>query len=386
MVWLHGGIFTHGTGNEMVFNGDILAKSEKVVVVIVTHRLGLTGFLDLRALEAGGVAGSANAGMLDIVEALRWVRDNIASFGGDPDRVTIFGQSGGSAKVSTLSAMPAARGLFHRAIMQSGPLRRLATPDLAARVRDLTLRALGTRDLDELRSIPLEDLMTAQRRVMDEVSPIVGGSVESLPGFGPALDDVDIPEHPFDEAPSSVFDDIPLMIGWTAHEAAFMMAEFPRFTASMTDEQAVGELEALAPGEGSARFAAAAAAAPADPPHLVLARVVEEMTGFRGGSVRIADMVAGRGPGVWAYQFEQTTDVLGGLLGACHSLDLAYVFGTVERIPLTGSDPRRMDVSRQMMHAWASFARDGVPAVPGRWAPWTTDSRTPHVFSGSPAV
>lgn len=381
LVWLHGGAFTHGSGNEMAFNGDLLATAGDVVVVSVTHRIGITGLLDLRDEPVGGVAGSANAGMLDIVEALRWVHENIALVGGDPDNVTIAGQSGGAAKVAVLSAMPAAEGLFARGIMQSGPIGQVLTTEQAEQVRDWVLDRLGVRTAAELRALPLERLLAAQAALLASTKARFGSAaMTGMGGFAPALDPVDVPRHPFGPEGASWFARKPLLIGWASHDAALLLAEEESFTPAMTDEQVVALLDEDAPGQGRDLYDEVSAGYPAEPPHLRWARVLTDRT-MRDGSLGIAALTAAHGGQVWVYRFDQTTEVLGGLLGACHSLDLAYVFGTVDRVPLTGRDPARVEVSQAMMRAWASFARNGRPEVDGEaWRPWSATEREVHGF------
>lgn len=381
IVWLHGGGFTSGTGNELWYNGDVLASAEQLVVVTVTHRLGILGFLDLRADEVGGVAGSANAGLLDLVEALRWVQENISEFGGDPANVTIAGQSGGSGKVAALSAMPAAQDLFTRAIMQSGPIRRFATGDESTAVRDRVLSAMGATGLADLQALPVGALMEGQRAALtaDMVS-MESLSLEIVPGLAPSLDPIDLPQNPFAGDPSAAMSGRDLMIGWTDHEITSLLAGSPIFTADMTAQQAIGMLDYAAPGHGSESYAHLCSIAPDEPPHLLWTRALTNAT-FRDPSLGIAEIVSDRGGRVWAYNFQQKTDVLEGLLGSCHSLDIPFVFGTLHRIPLVGQAANLESLSREMMHAWATFARDGVPAVTGGWTEWRRDAPAVHTFS-----
>ncbi|GAA4168708.1 carboxylesterase/lipase family protein [Gryllotalpicola koreensis] len=378
LVWLHGGGFTHGSGNEMAFNGDILAQAGGLVVVTVTHRIGITGFLDLRE---HGLPDSANAGMLDIVAALEWIRDNIANFGGDPGNVTICGQSGGSGKVATLHAMPAAQPLFRRAVMMSGPFTHVARPAEAAGVRDRALSHLGAPDLDELRSLSLEQLLSAQARILAEGATRFGSAqLDRIPGFGPALDATQLPADPFSAEAIGLVAGKQLILGWTAHEAGLLLVDDPRYTTSMTPQQAIALLEEDEPGQGAAAYTELSREYPQEPPHLLWSRRISARI-MRDPAMKIAAITAQAGVPTWTYQFDQTTEVLGGLLGACHSLDLAYVFGTVDRIPLTGRDPQRIEVSRQMMYAWSHFARHG--SLGEAWRPWTHDGGQVHHF-GSP--
>jgi len=377
LVWLHGGGFTHGSGNEMAFNGDVLSAAEDIVVVSVTHRLGILGFLDLREF---GEEGSANAGMLDIVAALAWVQRNIAAFGGDPGRVTICGQSGGSGKVATLGAMPAARGLYARSIMMSGPIGRANSAEAAATLRADVARMLDAPTPDLLRALPLERLVEAQAEVLRRapLEPIGKGpervSLDEIPGFAPSRDARDLPRYPFgDDAPEQLAGRA-LMIGWTTHEAGMFLVDDPAYGPGMTADDAAARMAALPAADG-AGYAELAARHPAEPPHLLLSRRMSALM-FQDPARRIADLATARTADVWAYEFRQPTEVLGGVLGACHSLELAYVFGTVDRIPLTGRALGRLAVSREMMRAWASFARDGDPG----WARWTPEEQDVHGF------
>ena len=225
MVWLHGGGFAAGSGNDLpAFDGHNLAKRGDVVVVTLNHRLNLLGFMDL-SNHGSAYAQSGNVGMLDIVAALAWVRDNIAAFGGDPGRVTIFGQSGGGAKVSTLMGMPAAKGLFHRAIVESGSFRLSNTQERSRRLADLTLRELGVSgtDLERLQTMPYADLVRASDAVMKRENKPMGPVFDmrrmaSNLGFGPVLDGDVLPGSAFGPDAPGITADVPMIIGTTLNE------------------------------------------------------------------------------------------------------------------------------------------------------------------------
>lgn len=376
LVWLHGGAFTHGSGNEMWFNGDVLASTENIVVVTVTHRLGVLGFLDLRHADEGGERDSANAGMLDVVQALEWVRDNIERFGGDPTRVTIAGHSGGGAKVAALLAMPAARGLFCRAIMQSGSVRQFPTAEDTRATARRVMEALGNPTVDELRSFSIDRLLTGQAAAMDGFDGLALLNMTSLPGIAPSLDPVDLPAGPFDD------DDLShctLLIGGTSHELGSLLAGTPIYSTTMDDEQAVAVLDHITPGSGGEEYVVATREAPGEPTHLRFARALTNK-GFTTETTAIADAVAQGGGRVWRYRFEQPTEVLDGLLGACHGLEIPYVFGTTDRSPLTGRAAGRAALSREMMRAWGSFVKDGVPTASTEWRPWDAGTKPIHRF------
>src|SRR5882672_8776015 len=214
MVWLHGGAFHFGSGNRAVTAGGNLARRGDVVVVSVNHRLNIFGHFPLADLGGERYAHSGNAGMLDLVAALEWVRDNIEGFGGDPSNVTIFGESGGGGKVSVLLAMPAARGLFHRAVIQSGATIRVSTRERADALAAAVLKELGLghEQCDRLQSVPVEQLAAAiapaSRRVGPRRLPLLDRY-----DFGPVADGSDLPTQPFDPAAPAIADDIPLLIG-----------------------------------------------------------------------------------------------------------------------------------------------------------------------------
>jgi para-nitrobenzyl esterase len=225
MVWLHGGGFAFHSANWLVYDGTNLARHNDVVVVGVNHRLNVLGHLHLADIGGARYAHSGNSGMLDLIAALRWVRDNIAQFGGDPENVTIFGESGGGGKVSTLLAMPAARNLFHRAIIQSGAAIRLTTRERANALAEAALRHLGISQttLDRLLVAPVESLIAAISSAANAVAqpplPLLDRYV-----FGPVVDGDDLPQQPCDPEPSELFDDIPVLIGNTTDEnATYMM-------------------------------------------------------------------------------------------------------------------------------------------------------------------
>ncbi|MFF0700003.1 carboxylesterase/lipase family protein [Streptomyces tendae] len=379
LVWLHGGGYSYGSGNEMSFNGDVLAAAGDLIVVTVTHRLGLLGFLDLREL---GEAGSANAGLLDIVAALEWVQRNIRVFGGDPARVTVCGQSGGSGKVAALNAMPRARGLFARSIMMSGPFGRSHTPADAATLRARVMELAGFSTVDELRAAPMDRLLDAQAAVLRDISQLSGSGgsrgleLDSMPGFGPSHDPADLPGDSFGDEATDGVRGKRLMIGWTSHESSFLLAADPSYTTGMRPEEAAARVDALVEFDG-VTYADLAAQFPAEAPHLLFGRRMSWLM-FQKPARRITGLAAAKADGVWAYEFQQPTEVLGGLLGATHSLDLAYVFGTVDRIPLTGRSLDRHRVSRDMMRAWAAFVHTGDPG----WKPWTS-AEAVHTF-GTP--
>ncbi len=206
MVWLHGGAFAAGSGQELkAYDGENLSRRGDIVVVSLNHRLNALGYLNLAAY-GDRYASSANVGMLDIVMALEWVRDNIAVFGGDPKKVTIFGQSGGGAKVGTLMGMPSAKGLFHRAIVESGSMLRAGSQENSRRLAEFILSELNLNDssIEKLHTLPYEKIIAASGKVMQERNPFPRNGVPDfrrmadVMGFASVVDSTILPEHPFD--------------------------------------------------------------------------------------------------------------------------------------------------------------------------------------------
>lgn len=377
MVWLHGGGFSSGSANNGVYVGDRLARRGDVVVVTVNHRLGVLGFLHLGDLGGERWAGSGNAGLLDITLALAWVRDNIARFGGDPDRVMVFGQSGGGAKVSTLLAMPAARGLVHRAAIQSGPALRAVTAERADRAAHALLRALDldpARDLDRLAEVSSAALMTAAAKAM------AAGAGPSLLGFAPVLDGTTVPAHPVDPGPAPAGRDVPVLIGCTADEATFMSAFHPRFGAFTMDEVLPGLLDAWG-DRTDQRVALLRRLRPYWTPSFL--RAWSQGIGFQTSTTLLADRRADGGAAPsYAYLLSWRSGALDGILGAPHCLDLPLVFDNHDRARIGGADPDVHRLVHEVAEAWIAFARGGDPNhldLPD-WPVYTTRERSTMVF------
>ncbi len=225
MVWLHGGAFSYGSANSLRYDGTNLAHKHDVVLVAVNHRLNIFGHLDLSTVGGERFAQSGNVGVLDLVAALEWVRDNAAQFGGDAGNVTIFGQSGGGGKVSALLGMPSAKGLFHKAIIESGAGVRFADRERTTRLADAVLKhyELGVNDFDKLQALPLaklqEAIVPAQKML-----PRPRHALLDRYNFGPVVDDKVLPAHPYDPAATALSENIPLLIGGTKDEFAIYLA------------------------------------------------------------------------------------------------------------------------------------------------------------------
>jgi para-nitrobenzyl esterase len=385
MVWLHGGAFGYGSGNRAVTDGANLARRGDVVVVSVNHRLNLFGFLHLADIGGSAWARSGNAGMLDLVMALHWVRDNIPAFGGDPGNVTIFGESGGGGKVSVLLAVPAARGLFHRAIIQSGAAIRVSTRERAAALSEAVLKELGVarNDCERLQTLPADQILAA----IAPASRAVGRSRWPLLDrydFGPVVDGNDLPQHPVEPGAPAIADDIPLMIGGTREESALFLADDDAvWNGTLTEAELRERLAAVAGGEIDALIAAYRAALPQASPG---DRLIAALTGsnFWIRTVLLAERyVARRRAPIYMYSLDWQSPAHGGRVKAHHAMDLPFVFDTVDVADTTAGAPGASDLAARLSATWIAFARNGSannPTIP-TWPAYTTADRATMILN-----
>jgi para-nitrobenzyl esterase len=363
-----------GSGSAPFYHGTNLARRGDVVVVTVNHRLGPLGYCYLGDLAGEAYAASGNAGMLDLVAALEWVRDNIAAFGGDPGNVTIFGESGGGAKVSVLLAMPAAAGLFHRAIVQSGPGVRMLTREKATEQAEKLLRALElpARDTGRLTTLPPEQLFAANARVNKNL----------LRGWSPVVDGLVLPDHPFDPLAPAVSAQVPLVIGTNKDEATlFLLAE-----AGLDTLDELGLRARVEPLAGSATTALLTAYRQTYPMasqgDLFSSLMSDRM--MRMNSITQAERKYAQGTApVFMYLFTWETPVLNGKLKSCHALEIPFVFDNLARAArFTGESSERFALAENMSEAWLAFAREGVPHSTGlpAWPAYDAETRATMIF------
>jgi para-nitrobenzyl esterase len=364
---IHGGGFAICSGNHPMYDGTKLAQLGDVVVVTVTHRLSSFGYLDLADLDSSGRwADAGAAGMLDLVAALEWVRENIENFGGDPDRVTIFGQSGGGWKASTLLAMPAARGLFHRAMIQSGSLLSHMPREVAAQVSQAFIAQLGltATTLERIADLPWAQILAAQTAV-------------GAHAFAPGIDGTHIPAHPSDPQAASLSDEVPLIISTTLDDAGLFFDRFAMSEQELTDTLSVsyGSQTALLEKAYRAHF-------PAKSPYLLYAQIITD-AGFRRFAHAQAEAKAARGrAAVYTYLWEWTCPAFDGKFGAAHAMDVAASMHN-ERDAILGSgssDARRMCAT--LASAFLAFAKSGDPnnAQIPTWPAFDATQRSTLVF------
>jgi para-nitrobenzyl esterase len=384
MVWLHGRGYAAGAGSEGWYNGANLARRGDVVVITINHRLNVFGYLHLADIGGADFAGSGIAGLLDAVLALQWVRDNIAAFGGDPGNVTIFGESGGGSKVSTLLAMPSAEGLFHRAIVQSGPgLRGVDAADATEFAQQLlSYLGLKTTALDKLQALPFAQLTDALTNMPSSPRPGPMG----LPMRGnamrlsPVMDGNFLPAHPFDPVAAPSAASVPLMIGTNKDEAALFMAGDPR-RRRLEDHELIERLRPMLGDRMEEILAVYRQQRPNDTPWELLIGISSERT--RLASIQLAERKAAGGPApVYMYLFTWESDALGGLFKSAHAMEIPFVFDQPDSAPMTGAKPDRAELAAAMSAAWATFARTGNPNHDGipTWPAFTAENKETMLF------
>lgn len=381
MVWFHGGGFSLGSGGSATNDGVNLTLKNDVVLVTVNHRLNLFGFLHLAELAGAAYGISGNVGMLDCVAALEWVRDNIAGFGGDPGNVTIFGQSGGGMKVMNLMAMPAANGLFHRVIAQSGFALSSNLPEQATGIARQVLDTLGLKadQMAELQALP------AQRFV---------ALLESRPdltfALGPVVDGQSLPTGPFSSSAPALSADVPMMLGTTETEIVFL----PFAPLGPIDDAALHlhlkQYTTLDDADLDRLISAYRSEYP-EHDNTYLYQVLASDWLLGADAVTTAERKAALGPApAYLYYFTKHTVVRDGKLRSPHTLDIPYVFDTLERgASIVGpATTKEQALADRLSRTWTTFARTGDPnntSIPP-WAPYDSQKRTVMVINDEPAT
>ena len=386
MVYMHGGGFTVGCSNDLLsYDGENLARNHDVVVVTHNHRLNVFGYLNLAGIGGPDYAHSANAGMLDIVAVLEWIRDNIVNFGGDPGNVTIFGQSGGGGKVAALMAMPVAKGLFHRGIIQTGPYLRMNTPEDSDRLAAAVLDELGLAksSMGELHAISVDRLVAASGAASRKFPrPGAGPLRRGFGGiaFGPTVDGDVLPQHPFDPGAPAVSADVPLMIGSNFHE--FVNGVDNPLVNSLTTAELDRRVREAFGDRGPAIIAAYRREYPAASPFDLYASIAAAPV--RDVSFTQAERKAALGAApAYEYLFSWRTPVLDGRPGTFHSCEVSFAFDNAELCDhYSGRTPEALALAKKVSGAWVSFARTGNPHHAGlpHWPPFTAEKCETMVF------
>jgi len=385
MVWLHGGGFVSGSSQELPsYDGERISRRGDVVVVSLNHRLGPLGFLNL-APYGEKYASSANLGMLDIIAALEWVRDNIANFGGDPSNVTIFGQSGGGGKVGALMAMPAAKGLFHRAIVQSGSFLRAVMPEGSATLTKALLDKLHLNgsQVDQLQTVPLQRLIEAGDTALLKThphAPLVWSRVADQLGWGPVVDGKLLPQHPFDPTAPAISAQVPMLIGTTLNEFTTAL-NHPEYE-SMNEAEAKKRLADVYGNNPEYIIQVFRAAHPDAKVFDILSLAMTAQV--RQGAVIQAERKAAQGAApAYLYWFTWKTPVLDGRPRSIHCCELPFCFDNIDRCEnLTGGGPGPRALAANVSEAWIHFARSGNPNHGGipNWSAFSAEGCPTMIF------
>ncbi len=391
MVWIHGGGFTIGAGSQEIYNGAVLARRGGAVIVTINYRLGPLGFLRLNDVTDGRIPSRGNEGLLDQIAALQWVRENIAEFGGDPDNVTIFGESAGGMSVGALLAMPSARGLFHKAIPQSGSCDTISSIARANRTAERVLSKLGisTDDAEAIRALPVAQLLTG-----------VFGADGKTPdrelgmAYQPVVDGTVVPRELIEMVAQGSAAGVAVMVGSNLEEWKLFSAMDP--SAQKLDKAGlVARMrKRLNPDFASSVIATyerarASAGVSITPPELYSA--IETDRVFRMPGVRLAEIHGRSERRVYNYLFTWRSPAMRGALGSCHALELGFVFGTNHLAGMrrfAGDGPAAEKLAGEMQDAWLAFARNGDPSCAslGAWPIYTEAHRATMLFDEASRV
>ena len=384
MVWFHGGGFTAGSYVELPsYDGENLSRKGDVVLVSVNHRLNVLGFLDLSGY-GDKYKSSPNAGLLDLVAALQWIKQNIAQFGGDPDNVTIFGQSGGGGKVTSLMNAPSAKGLFHKAIVESGSyLSGFTEPSISKRVAAALLNELQLQpsQVDSLQTISYERLNAAGKKALSKVAAEMKTEGKTVPmfglGWGPILDGSFLPYQPTDSAAIEIAKNVPMLVGSTKNE----FTPFIPGSRDITMENATINLQKKYGDKTDAYIAAVKKAYPetSKPSDYIDIDVF-----FRPGTISHANLKAAPGAApVYVYLFSWQSPVMDGMYKAMHCMELPFVFDNIDKCEeMTGGGKEAYALADKMSSAWINFARSGNPSAKKlpNWPAYTQQTGATMIF------
>jgi para-nitrobenzyl esterase len=384
MVWIHGGAFSIGSGSTEMYTTGTIARNCDIVLVTINYRLGVLGFLNLNEVTNGRIPSTGNEGLLDQVAALKWVKRNIEGFGGDPDNITVFGESAGAMSIGCLLNLPAAQGLFQKAILESAVSEMARPLDLSVQITEQFLRISGLKadDISGLRAASPELLVRAQQKTALQMEQ---GAAPVIP----VADGIVLPRMPLDSLEAGQGMKVPTLIGCNLDEDKFFSLMNPKLfrigeegLRQRAEKYVVAEdvpklLEAY-------RKARTKRGEPIEPFDLFSAINTDVM--FRKTSVRVAEAQGRFALGGYNYLFTWKSPASGGRLGACHVLEVGFVFGNFNAA-FNGSGPEADQLSAQMQNAWTSFARTGNPSCKslGEW-PQYSEGRATMVFNADSRV
>jgi para-nitrobenzyl esterase len=381
MFWIHGGGFTAGNGIEHDgYNGENLARFGDAVFCSINHRLGPVGFCNLAGVGGAKYAASGNVGMLDIVAALEWVRDNIATFGGDPTNVTIMGQSGGGAKVCTLAAMPSAKGLFHKAVVLSGASVRSGEKDYSEKLGSYVLKEAGLTpaEIGKLQEMPWwrcrRTASTAQQKLAKEMAA-AGPATGMRFGFSPCVDGTILPQHPFAPEPAPTAASVPMIICSTLNEQAPAWTDAKLMDITLPEvAERLKQRAGFGAGFGDKAMEVVQAYAKAFPGKKPV-EIWSMVSSNRQGVVTLADAKVKQPAPVFVSWFGWQPPLFDGRIGAFHCVDICFwYYNTDLMLSHTGGGPRPKALSRRMASSLLQFMKTGDPNGPGLtpWPKYTT--------------
>jgi len=382
LFWIHGGGFTSGSGSSVMYKGSRLSARGNVVVVTINYRLGSLGFLNLNEITGGRIPATGNEGLLDQVAAMEWVHSNIASFGGDPGNVTIFGESAGGMSVGCLLALPSAKGLFHKAIAQSGAANTARPLGKTVQVAEQFLDILDVKpgDVDTLLALPVERLLAAQQELTPRMQTLglTGGLT-----LQPVIDGAILPALPLDAIRDGSASGIPVIVGSNLDEWKMFSVRNPELQ-KMDEADLLRRIRRILPAQNAEalvqtyREALTRRGVPNPPAEILTAIQTDQI--FRIPAIRLAEAQQSQGQSAYNYLFTWPSPMLDGALGAHHALELGFLFGNYGE-GFGGSGPAADALSRNIQDAWLAFAGNGDPSCEsiGRWPPYD-DRRTTMII------
>ncbi len=380
MVWIHGGAFVVGAAKRPVTDGLALSEAGDVVVVTLNYRLGALGWLYLDDAEPG-LSGSGNNGLLDQIKALEWVQDNIANFGGDPNNVTLFGESAGAISVSVLLTVERAKGLFHKAIAQSGAANVVRKSHDAAEATQQFMSKAEVDSVQELRALPQERIVQIQNWLSTQVR-----DADSL--FCPVMDNIILEETPMRKLVEGAGDHVPLITGFNLDEYRYWLMVNPRLKSLSAEHLSKAIQRAHDEINPTELIQTYRDSRPDLNENQIGLTLIGDMA-FRIPTIRIAEARAERGSPTYVYLFTRPSQMLDGQLGAAHAMEIPFVFDTIDQpnVPdLIGNEPDRGDLVGVMQSAWLSFAHTGNPSNDLEWPQYSADQRETMVFNHTSGV